>query len=71
MKEIHSLIDLDFGELLEDLTGLLRIRSVFEEHERTEEHPFGLSVTAALERFLEIAARMGFRTKNIDNIVMA
>jgi succinyl-diaminopimelate desuccinylase len=69
MDKVHGFIDADFDAQVEDLTGLLRVRSVFEESLRTDEHPFGQGVTAALVKFLEIAARMGFITKNIDNMV--
>ncbi|MDR0649361.1 MAG: dipeptidase PepV [Synergistaceae bacterium] len=69
MDKVHSLIDSDFDALVEDLAALLRIRSVFEESCRTDEHPFGQDVTAALDKFLEIAAQLGFRTKNVDNMV--
>ncbi|MDR1020606.1 MAG: dipeptidase PepV [Synergistaceae bacterium] len=68
MDKVHGLIDSDFDAQVKDLTGLLRIRSVFEESLRTDGHPFGPAITAALDNFLEIAARMGFRTKNIDNM---
>jgi succinyl-diaminopimelate desuccinylase len=68
MDKIHSLIDSDFDALVDDLTALLKIRSVLDAGEMTDEHPFGPGVTAALEKFLEIASRLGFRTKNIDNM---
>jgi succinyl-diaminopimelate desuccinylase len=68
MEKIHSLIDADFDALVEDLLSLLAIRSVLEEGERTDEHPFGPGVTAALDKFLGIASLFGFRTKNIDNM---
>ncbi|MDR1516421.1 MAG: dipeptidase PepV [Synergistaceae bacterium] len=68
MENVHGLIDSDFDALVRDLTDLLRIRSVLEEPLRTDEHPFGPAVTAALDKFLDIASNMGFRTKNIDNM---
>jgi succinyl-diaminopimelate desuccinylase len=68
MVNVHRLIDSDFDALVRDLTDLLKIRSVLEEPLRTEEHPFGPDVTAALDKFLNIASNMGFRTKNIDNM---
>jgi succinyl-diaminopimelate desuccinylase len=69
MGKLHDVVDSDFNALVEDLRELLKIRSVLEEQERTEEHPFGPNVTAALEKFLDLAGKFGFRTKNIDNMV--
>ncbi|MDR0616585.1 MAG: dipeptidase PepV [Synergistaceae bacterium] len=68
MEKIHSLIGSDFDALVDDLSALLKIRSVLDESHMTDEHPFGPGVTAALEKFLAIASRLGFRTKNIDNM---
>lgn len=70
MREaVHKLVDENFTAMKEDLREVLSVRSVLEESERTDEHPFGPRVTAALGKFLSVAAKLGFATKNIDNMV--
>ena len=66
---IHDLVDEHFNELVSSLRSLLKIRSVFSREEATAEHPFGPEATKALREFLQLADRMGFETKNIDNMV--
>lgn len=66
---IHDLVDEHFDELVSSLRSLLKIRSVFSREEATAEHPFGPEATEALREFLQLADRMGFETKNIDNMV--
>ena len=68
-KRVHELIDADFEEMSASLSELVRIPSIFDENSRTEEHPFGVRVTEALDKFLDVANKLGFRTKNIDNAV--
>ena len=66
-KRVHELVDSNFEDMLASLSDLIRIPSVLDENARTEVHPFGIKVTEALDKFLEIAEKLGFRTKNIDN----
>lgn len=54
---------------LNDLQTMLRIESVRDDSQATQDAPVGPGPKAALEKFLEIAHEAGFRTKNIDNIV--
>ncbi len=68
-EAIHRLVDDGFAPMTEDLREILKVRSVLEEPERTDEHPFGPMVTEALDRFLAHAQKLGFATKNIDNMV--
>lgn len=56
-------------DFLNDLQTMLRIESVRDDALATKDAPVGPGPKAALEKFLEIAAAAGFRTKNIDNIV--
>ncbi|WP_158299189.1 Sapep family Mn(2+)-dependent dipeptidase [Paenibacillus antri] len=51
-------------EIVHHIAELVRIRSVLEEPE--EGKPFGGGVNRALEYMLELAASMGFQTKNVD-----
>jgi len=68
-EAMHRLVDENFGVMTEELRQILMVRSVLEERELTEEHPFGPCVTEALDRFLSLAERLGFAVKNIDNMV--
>ncbi|RLK62436.1 dipeptidase PepV [Atopobacter sp. AH10] len=56
-------------ELLADLFDLLRVPSVREDDKATADAPVGPGPRAALEKFLSIAERDGFSTKNVDNLV--
>ena len=55
-------------EYLEDLFGLLRIDSVLKEQPEVKDAPFGYGCVEALNYTLELGKKMGFKTKNIDNI---
>ena len=68
-KILHEKVDADFDNLVQDLSGCIAIRSVLDESKCTKEHPFGAKLTEALVYFLASASKMGFRTKNIDNMV--
>ncbi|WNQ13897.1 Sapep family Mn(2+)-dependent dipeptidase [Paenibacillus aurantius] len=51
-------------EIVHHISELVQIRSVQEEGEAGK--PFGSGVNRALEYMLDLAASMGFRTKNVD-----
>ncbi|MCL2684260.1 MAG: Sapep family Mn(2+)-dependent dipeptidase [Synergistaceae bacterium] len=68
-KRVHELVDSNFESMLASLSELIRIPSVLDESACSDIHPFGARVTEALEKFLEIAKKLGFRTANIDNAV--
>ena len=53
---------------LNDLYGLLRIDSVLVEQPEVKEAPFGYGNVEALKYTLDLADKMGFKTKNIDNV---
>lgn len=55
-------------DLLADLFDLLRINSVKDIAHKSAEAPVGPGPAKALATFLEIAARDGFVTKNIENV---
>lgn len=55
------------ADLMKDLFDLLSIPSVREDDKATADAPFGPGPKEALLRFLEIGARDGFVTKNVDN----
>ena len=54
-------------DLLADLFSLLEINSERDDSKVDAEHPFGPGPVKALEKFLEIADRDGYPTKNVDN----
>ena len=53
--------------MMADLFSLLEINSERDDSKADKEHPFGPGPVKALEKFLEIAARDGYETKNVDN----
>ena len=67
-KHLHNIVDSDFDDMLASLSELVSIQSVLEESAYSDAHPFGLRITAALEKFLGTARKFGFRTANIDNM---
>ncbi|MBF0786490.1 MULTISPECIES: dipeptidase PepV [unclassified Streptococcus] len=54
-------------DLLADLFSLLAINSERNDSLADAEHPFGPGPVKALHKFLEIAERDGYPTKNVDN----
>ena len=55
-------------DLLEDLKTLLRIPSERDDSKATKDAPLGPGPRDAMLKFLEIAERDGFKTKNVDNL---
>lgn len=55
-------------DLLEDLKTLLRIPSERDDSKATKDAPLGPGPRDAMLKFLEIAERDGFNTKNVDNL---
>ncbi len=57
----------DYNEFLEDLKKLISINSINANcGEVTENAPLGKGINDAIEEFLAIGKRMGFKTKNLD-----
>lgn len=54
-------------DLLADLFSLLEINSERDDSKVDANHPFGPGPVKALHKFLEIAKRDGYKTKNVDN----
>ncbi|MBP2621749.1 dipeptidase PepV [Streptococcus panodentis] len=53
--------------LLADLFSLLEINSERDDAKADAQHPFGPGPVKALDKFLELAARDGYPTENVDN----
>ncbi len=53
--------------MLADLVDLLRINSERDDRLADDQHPFGPGPVKALEHFLAMAERDGYKTRNIDN----
>lgn len=60
-------VDLRKEGLMADLFSLLAIKSEREDDKADKEHPFGPGPVKALEHFLAMAERDGYKTRNIDN----
>ena len=56
-------------DLLADLFSLLEINSERDDSQADKEHPFGPGPVKALEHFLAMAQKDGYKTRNIDNYV--
>ena len=54
-------------DLLADLFSLLEINSERDDSKADKDYPFGPGPVKALKKFLEIAERDGYETKNVDN----
>lgn len=54
---------------LKDLMNIMKIASVRDDSAATTEYPLGPMPAKALQAFLAMAKKDGFRTKNIDNLV--
>lgn len=54
---------------LKDLTALVKIPSVRDDEHATKDMPLGPKTAEALQAFLAMAKKDGFKTKNIDNLV--
>lgn len=61
-----ELIDNYKENIIDTASELIKYDSVSMENSNNE-HPFGITCTEVLNRILEIASSMGFKTKNIDN----
>lgn len=60
-------VDKRKDEFMADLFDLLRINSERDDSQADAQHPFGPGPVRALDKFLEIAERDGYPTKNVDN----
>ncbi|WP_144463675.1 dipeptidase PepV [Siminovitchia fortis] len=61
-------VDKRKNDLIRDLQGLLRIKSVLNESGSGEDAPLGMEVKQALEYMLELGERDGFSSKNVGNL---
>ena len=55
-------------DFMKDLKGLLQIKSVLDEENKTEETPLGPEVKKALEYMLDLGQKDGFTVKNVDHL---
>ena len=65
--DFRAEVDKRKDALMEDLFGLLRINSERDDSKVDDKHPFGPGPVKALEHFLALAERDGYKTRNIDN----
>ena len=57
----------NLNNMIKTLTDLISFKSVSDEESLDSNHPFGIECTNALNYTLDLANKMGFKTKNIDN----
>ncbi|MCS3915479.1 acetylornithine deacetylase/succinyl-diaminopimelate desuccinylase-like protein [Caldanaerobacter subterraneus subsp. tengcongensis MB4] len=65
--DLNSYIDSMRDEIIKSVQELVRIKSV--QDEPKPGMPYGEGVARALEKALEIAERLGFKTKNLDGYI--
>ena len=65
--DFRAEVDKRKDEFMADLFALLAINSERDDSLADTSHPFGPGPVRALEKFLEIAERDGYPTKNVDN----
>lgn len=63
--EVSNLVEAYKDELIKDLQGLIRIKSI--EEEANGNMPFGEGPYKALKYMLDLGEYMGFKIKNVDN----
>ncbi|MEK3887638.1 dipeptidase PepV [Bacillus sp. FSL K6-3431] len=56
------------ADLIADLQGLLKIKSVLDDENGTDEAPLGMEVRKALDYLLELGTKDGFTAKNVGNV---
>ncbi|MGT2932827.1 dipeptidase PepV [Streptococcus catagoni] len=67
MIDFKAEVDKRKEAMMEDLISLLRINSERDDSKADDKHPFGPGPVKALEHFLAMAERDGYKTRNIDN----
>lgn len=65
IEQLNEIIDSYKEDIIRDTQKLIAFDSVYEESDRPGQ-PFGPKIAAALDCALEIAAGMGFKTRNVD-----
>ena len=63
--DFRAEVDKRKDALMEDLFGLLRINSERDDSKVDDKHPFGPGPVKALEHFLALAERDGYKTRNM------
>lgn len=66
---IHEIIDKNFNDQVVNLQKLLRMNSVYSPDNVLDGYPLGKNLATCLNEFLELAEKIGFKTKNIENTV--
>lgn len=65
--EIKQYIENNFQSMIDDIVEIIKIKTVKGESEVGS--PFGKNLKFGLEKTLELAERLGFKTKNLDNYI--
>lgn len=64
---IKEYIDSNFSTILDDIISIIKIKSV--KSDATVIAPFGEDIKRCLDSTLDLAKRLGFRVKNLDNYI--
>src|SRR5699024_11620249 len=65
--DFRAEVDKRKDAMMDDLFALLRINSERDDSQADSKHPFGPGPVKALEHFLAMAERDGYKIRNIDN----
>lgn len=65
--ELKEYIEKNFEEILKEIISIINIKSV--KKEPLENAPFGEDTKSCLLKTLNLAERLGFKTKNLDNYI--
>src|SRR6476660_2755140 len=55
-------------DFINDLQGILQIKSVLDEESKTEDAPLGQGIKDALQFVLDLGEKDGFNAKNVGNL---
>lgn len=62
-----SYIEKNKNQIIDTTCELIKFKSISEENPNSKDAPFGKECSLILEKVLNLAKSMGFRTKNLDN----
>ena len=66
---INKIIENNFNDQIKHTADLIKIKSYYDKNQATAEYPFGHGAANCLNTFLNHAKSMGFKIKNIDNMI--
>lgn len=67
--KIDRYINSNWNEITKDIASLIKIPSFYDKKTISKKYPSGKAPAQAVDKALEIAKKMGFKTKNFKNII--